>query len=170
LDGGSSQIYTDKIHGGSPFLSKRIFRGIADAGGVIVADILHRDADVFEYFIQRFSEMAEGYGSVMGEVAFDQYMAVEPAHLRDGKYADGTKGAGCHGKYFAVSNVSPQTAVGGTLQAEESDVAGDDIAFQCTLGHLLGKGAGHDQLIAHLTEGKFLGGGIAAVESHESIL
>ena len=61
---------------------------------MIVADILHRDADVFEYFIQRFSEMAEGYGSVMGEVAFDQYMAVEPAHLRDGKYADGTKGAG----------------------------------------------------------------------------
>ena len=76
----------------------------------------------------------------------------------------------CHRKDLSVCHISPQFVICGALQAEEGDVARNNIALQGSLGYLFRKASCHNELILHLTEGKLFRGGIAAVEAHERIL
>ena len=92
-------------------LVKRIFGLIQLSGRVVVTNFLNRYADIFEYFIQSFSIMAKSNGSVMREIALDQYMAVETTHFRNGKNTDGTEGTCCYRKDFTVCDVSSQYIV-----------------------------------------------------------
>ena len=89
---------------------------------------------------------------------------------RNGEHADASEGSGCNRKYLALCDISAQLAVRCGLQAVEGDVAGDDISFQSTLGHFLGKRPGHDHLILHAAGRKLLRVGIAAVEAHEGLI
>ena len=113
--------------------------------------------------------MAEGHRAVMRVILLDQHMAVEPAHFRNGEYADGAEGTGRYGKHFALGDVCPQLRVGSALQAVERDVARCDIAFQGALGHFFRQGPCHDSLELHLAERQLVGRGVAAVEAHKGI-
>ena len=101
--------------------------------------------------------------------AFDQDMTVESAHLWNREYTDCTEGTAGYRKHLALCDVCAQLVVRSALQAVERDIARLDIAFECSLCHLLRERPCHDQLISHLTEGQLAGGRIAAVESHKSI-
>ena len=113
--------------------------------------------------------MAKSNGSVMREIALDQYMAVETTHFRNGKNTDGTEGTGGYRQNLALGNITAQFCISGTLQTEESNVSRYQITFQSSVGHFDRKTTGHNLLIAHFRIGHFTGSGIAAVESHENI-
>ena len=113
--------------------------------------------------------MAEGHGAVVGVVLLDEHMAVEAAHFRDGEHADAAEGAGGNRQDLALGHIGPQLAVRGALEAEEGDVAGDDVALQGALGDLLRQVARHDHLILHGGGAQLLGAGVAAVEAHEGV-
>ena len=93
--------------------------------------------------------MTESNGTVMREAVFNEYVAVESAHLLDGKHADRTEGTSGNGQYFAVSNVAVQMSVGSGLQTEKGNLARDNVAFQRSVRYFYGKGAGHDELMLH---------------------
>ena len=114
--------------------------------------------------------MAECHRAVMGIIALDQHMTIEPLHLRNGKDADAAEGTGGNRKDLTVGHISPQPAVSGALEAEECDVARGDISLKGTLSYFLRKTSCHDQLVFHLAEGQLLRAGVAAVEAHEHIV
>ena len=113
--------------------------------------------------------MAEGHCAMVGIIFLHQHMAVEPAHFRDGENADAAKGTGSHRKNLPVCHISLQLCVSGGLQAEECDIARDDIAFQRALGHFLRQSSCHNHLVLHVAEGQLAAAGISAVEAHKSI-
>ena len=120
--------------------------------------------------------MAEGHRPVVGIALLDEHMAVEPAHLRDSKHANAAEGAGGHRQHLALGHVGPQLPVRGTLQPEEGDLAGGDVAFQGAAGEIrIGTGGLQqtvlDELVLHSPVGAQLAaGGVAAVEAHEGVL
>ena len=119
--------------------------------------------------------MAEGHGAVVGVALLDQHMAVEAAHLGDGKDADAAERTGGHRQNFALGDVGAEVALAVTLQAVEGDVGRRDVTFQCATGKV-GLAARRlqqtvlDQLVLHGTVGAHLAGRrVAAVEAHEGI-
>ena len=78
--------------------------------------------------------MAEGHGAVVGVALLDQHMAVEAAHLGDGKDADAAERTGGHRQNFALGDVGAEVALAVTLQAVEGDVGRCDVTFQCATG------------------------------------
>ena len=96
---------------------------------LIVVNIFHRNAKIFEYFKQCFSVMSECNRSVMRIVFLDQYMAVESSHFRDRKYTDGTEGTCCYRKYFALCHVCADLIVGCRLQTVECDIARCNVSL-----------------------------------------
>ena len=73
--------------------------------------------------------MAEGHGAVVRIALLDQHMAIEAAHLMDGKDADAAEAGGGHGQNLALGDVGTEIAVTVALQAVEGDLAGSDVAF-----------------------------------------
>ena len=118
--------------------------------------------------------MTEGYCAVVWEIAFDEHMAVEAAHFGDSEDTDAAEGSGSHRKHLAVGDISTEPGIGGGLEAEEGDVAGDNVALEGAAGNvrlpIRLEGAVHDELVFHSGGGELAGGGVAAVEAHEGIL
>ena len=105
----------------------------------------------------------------------DEDVAIEAAHLGNGKDADAAEGAGGHGQDLALGHVTAEVALGVALQAVEGHVGGGDVALEGTAGKV-GVGpfrleqAVLDQLVLNGTVGAHLAaGGIAAVEAHEGV-
>ena len=65
----------------------------------------------------------------------DEDMAVEAAHFRNRKYADGAEGLCRNRKDFALGDVGAELAVSRALQPVECDVARKDIAFKGSVRH-----------------------------------
>ena len=107
---------------------------------------------------------------MVGVVLLDEHMAVEAAHFRDGEHADAAEGAGGNRQDLALGHIGPQLAVRGALEAEEGDVAGDDVALQGALGDLLRQVARHDHLILHCAGRQLASCCISTMESHKGIL
>ena len=105
-------IYFDA---GFPILSKRILRLIKHSFRLIKAQLIRLYAQILEHLKQRFSVMTEGHGAVMGIIPLNKYMAVEASHLRNGKDSDSAEGTCRNGKHLALCHVSPELAVGCTL-------------------------------------------------------
>ena len=59
----------------------------------------------------------------MREAFFNQYVAIEAAHLGDGEDADAAEGVRCGWQDFAFGDVGAELAVRRALQAVERDVA-----------------------------------------------
>ena len=135
-------------------LFKRILCGIRQGSGLVVVDVLYGYTDILEYFVKSLSEVTERYRTVMREVLSDQDMAVETSHFLNGEYTDSAEGFGGNGKYFAFRKVSSKLCICCGLKSEEGDVAGCDVAFECSVGYLDGKSTGHNLLILHLTGSK----------------
>ena len=137
---------------------------------MVVADFLRSDTEVAEHLVQLLAEVTKGNGAMVREVLFYQHMAVESAHLRDGKDANRAEGAGCYRQHLALCDVSAQLIVGGALQAEEGDGTGDNVALEGALCDLLRQRTRHNHLVFHLAEGELSGSGVAAVEAHKDVL
>ena len=82
-----------------------------------------------EHFKQSLTVMAESHSSMVRVIFLNQHMAVEPAHLGDGKDTDGTKGAGRNRKHLTLCHVSAQVVIRRALKTVEGDVARDNIAL-----------------------------------------
>lgn len=113
--------------------------------------------------------MSESNCTVVREVVLDKDVTVESAHLRDSEYADAAKGSCSYRKDLTLCNISPELSVSCRLKSEECDVAGNDIALECTLCNFLGKCSSHDELILHGACRKLLGACVTTVEAHERI-
>ena len=71
------------------FLLPRIFCWIRQASWLVVSDIL--DAKILEYLEQGLAYMRESYCSVVWIALLNQDVAIEAAHLVDGKDTDTTE-------------------------------------------------------------------------------
>lgn len=80
----------------SSLAGKWVFGWIQHALRVVVADFLRSDTEVAEHLVQLLAEVTKGNSAMVREVLFYQHMAVESAHLRDGKDANRAEGAGCY--------------------------------------------------------------------------
>ena len=67
--------------------------------------------------------MAEGHRAVMREALLDQHVAIEAAHLMDGKDADAAKAGGFNGQNLALGDVGAKDPLAVALQTEEGDLA-----------------------------------------------
>ena len=110
---------------------------------------------------------------MMGIALFDEHMAIEAAHFRDGEDADAAEGLGGHRQDLALGDVGPQLPVAGALEAEEGDVAIGNVALQSAAGEVRGAAvfqqAVLDQLILHAALLELAQGGVAAMEAHEGV-
>ena len=93
--------------------SERILRLIENACGLVHADVLC--AEVLEHLKERLAEMSERHRPMVREPAFDEHMAVEPAHLGNGEHADGAEGVRCDGQHFALRHIRAEMIVCRTL-------------------------------------------------------
>ena len=73
------------------FLCPWILCRIAYALRLVVSDFVYSYTDVLEYFVESLSKVAEGNGTVVWEVLFDKYVAVEAAHFWDCENTDTTE-------------------------------------------------------------------------------
>ena len=62
--------------------------------------------------------MTECNSTMVRIVTFNQYVAVEAAHLGDGKDADAAERTGGHRQNFALGDVGAEVALAVTLQAQ----------------------------------------------------
>ena len=96
-------------------LCKRILSGVHHALRLVEVDILYRNADILEYFIQSLAVVAECNCTVVRVVLFNENVSVETSHLRNCEYTYAAEGLGSNGKNFTVSDVCTQLAVSGGL-------------------------------------------------------
>ena len=108
--------------------SERVFTRVEHAFRLVEGNV--GNTELFEDGKDSFAEVAEGDGAVMGEVFFDEHVAVEAAHFGDGEDADAAERVRSCRQDFAFGDVGAQLAVRRTLEAEEGDVAVGDVAFQ----------------------------------------
>ena len=99
-----------------------IFGGVGQILGLVIGDV--RNAEVLHHFKQGLAAVGEGHGAVVGIALLNEHVAIETAHLGDGKHADAAKGAGGHGQHLTLGDVGAQIALAVTLQAVEGDRAG----------------------------------------------
>ena len=100
---------------------------------LVVTDLAHINADILEYFIQRFAEMTKFTDTFMGfhcgntcskklskcSMEYQMIMArALSSHLRDREYADTAEGLGCYRQYFALCHISAQDVICGALQTK----------------------------------------------------
>ena len=105
---------------------KRIFCLVGNALRLIVADVLC--AKVLKYLVNRLSVVTECNCAVVGESVFDKNVTVESAHFLDSKDTYATEGACRNGKNLALCYVCVEVVIRCGLEAEEGDLAGNDIA------------------------------------------
>ena len=74
---------------GDKILREWILPRIAHPLGLVKSNIIH--SQVLKHLKQRFPKMSESHRAVVREVLFDQHMAVESSHLRDGEDADASE-------------------------------------------------------------------------------
>ena len=110
--------------------------------------------------------MAEGHRAVVREVLFQEHVAVESAHLREGEDTCATVGACCHRKDLSFCDVRADAALGCALEAVERHLAGNKVAFHGALGHRQRQVAAHDPLVAHGACLESGGACVSAVEAH----
>ena len=67
---------------------------------------------------------------MVGIIFLNQHMAVEPAHLRDGKDADGAKGTGGNRQHFPLGDISADFCVRSALQTVKGNIPRRNIPFQ----------------------------------------
>ena len=72
-------------------LSPRILSRVSNSLRLVVANLFYWYADVLEYFEEFLSKVAECHGTVVWEVLFDEYVAVEAAHFWDCENTDTTE-------------------------------------------------------------------------------
>ena len=72
-------------------LSPWIFSRVAYSGWLVVANLVYWYTNVLEYFVEFLSKVTEGNGSVVWEVLFDKYVAVEAAHFWNCENTDTTE-------------------------------------------------------------------------------
>lgn len=112
--------------------SKGILGGIGQALGLIIGDV--GDTEVFQHLKQGLAAVSEGHRAVVGIALLDEHVAVEAAHLGDGKDTDAAEGAGGYRQHLTLGDVGAQVALAVALQTVEGDLAGGDIALQSTAG------------------------------------
>ncbi len=78
-------------HQPNRFLCPWILCRIAYTLRLVVSDFVYCYTDVLEYFVELLAKVAECNGTVVREVLFDEYVAVEAAHFRDCKDTDATE-------------------------------------------------------------------------------
>ena len=64
-------------------LCERILCRVRQALRLVVTDLAHINADILEYFIQRFAEMTECNCAVVRVILLNQYVTIKSSHLRD---------------------------------------------------------------------------------------
>ena len=69
-------------------LSPWILSRITNTLRLVVADFVYRYADVLEYFVELLSKVTECNGTVVWEVLFDEYVAVEASHFWNSENTD----------------------------------------------------------------------------------
>ena len=72
-------------------LSPWVLSWIANSSWLVVSNLVYCYADVLEYFEELLSKVAECNGTVVWEVLFDEYVAVEAAHFWDCENTDTTE-------------------------------------------------------------------------------
>ena len=150
-----------------------VLGGVGQALGLVVGDV--GDAEIFEDLEEGLAAVGEGHGAVVGVALLDEHMAVEAAHLGDGKDTDAAEGPGGHGEDLALGDVGAQAALAVALEAVEGDLAGGDVALQGAPGKVglaaILQQAVLDELVLHgAAAAQLAAGGIAAVEAHEGVL
>ncbi len=117
--------------------------------------------------------MAEGHRAVVRKMLFNQHVAVEAAHLRDGEDADAAERARRHGQHLALRDIGLQPAVGRALQAVERDVPRGDVAFERAAGEIrlvpVFQQAVLDELVLDGAFREPAQRRVAAVEAHEGV-
>lgn len=119
--------------------------------------------------------MSKGHGSVVGIALLDEHMAVEPAHLRDGKHTDAPEGTGLDRQDLPLGDIAAEVPVAVALETVEGDIAGGNIALQGAAGDvrpapLRLQHSMLDELVLHRTVRAHLAGrGVAAVEGHKGV-
>ena len=89
---------------GDPDLRKRIFRRIEHTLGLIKAHIGNAQAP--QHIKDGLAVMAKSHCPMVGEVLFNEHMAIEPTHLGNGKHADAAKGAGRYPQHLALCHIA----------------------------------------------------------------
>ena len=111
-----------------------ILRGIRQVFRLVIGDIL--DAQEFEHLEQSLAVMSERNRTVVRVPFLNQYMTVEPAHLRNREHADSAKRTGLHRQDLALGDIGAQFPFAVTLQTIESDIAGGNVALQGASGKI----------------------------------
>lgn len=83
--------------------SKRVLALVENAGGMIVGNIL--DTEELKDLKHCLAAVCKRDGAVVRISLLDEYVAIESAHLGNREDTDTAEGAGCDGKYFALSDV-----------------------------------------------------------------
>src|SRR5699024_6671068 len=112
---------------------------------LVEANLLRFHAQILEHFVKSLSIVAESYGSVMRIVLLYQHMTVEASHLRNREDTDSSEGACRHRKHLSLCHISAKLAVCRALQAEEGDVARNDVALQGSLGYFFRQASRHNE-------------------------
>ena len=150
---------------------ERIFRGIADAFRLVVGNIFN--AELAQEIEDGFAEVAEGHGTVMREALFNEHMAIEAAHFRDGEDADAAEGVRSGREDFAFGDVGAELAVRRALETVERDVARGDVAFERAARDVRRLAAFEqavlDELVFHAALLELAERRVAAVEAHERV-
>ena len=115
-------------------LYERIFLGIKHPLGLVEGNILN--PQIIKYGKQSFTDMSKGHRAVVGVTLGNKHMAVEPAHLRNGKDAYAAKGPCRHRQNLTLGNIRVKGGVCGTLQTVKGDPAGSNIPLHCAAGEI----------------------------------
>ena len=107
---------------------------IGERLGLIPADVLH--AQELEDLKERLSKMTESHGPVVREALLNQYMAIEAAHLMNGKDANAAEAGGGYGQNLTLCDVRAELALAVALETVEGDLARRDVAFQRAAGEV----------------------------------
>jgi len=149
-----------------------VLAAVRYACGMVVLSVLY--AEILENIEYSLAVMTEYHCTVMRIALLDEYIAVESAHFLDAEDSNGTEGAGSNGKDLALCSIGAQCSACCGLETEECDIAGLDVALECTscdIGLLVGLEASvHDELILHNRALEDASRTVAAVEAHEGIL
>ena len=97
---------------------------------LVVGDILY--SEILEHLEEHLADVREGNGSVVWIALLDEDVTIEASHLWNSEDTDTTERACRNVKNLTLCNVRAEVALRVALQTIECDVAGSDIALQCT--------------------------------------